>query len=170
MHMTTQEIMGHQIKMLRIKKGYSQTKLAEMVGYKDKTAIAKIEAGKVDLPQSKIIAFAKALNTDTSYLFDNTSDSISDNDDNTFYLYKFDELLPDYVKEIGEFLCHNPNHKRLIDASMRIEPADVDLAKAMLDKISGYSSEASLNAAHEIKGASPEDQKHDNDIMDSEDF
>ena len=39
------------------------------VGYKDKTAIAKVEAGKVDLPQSKIYAFAKALGTTISYLF-----------------------------------------------------------------------------------------------------
>lgn len=72
--MTAQEIMGHQIKMLRIKKGYSQTKLAEMVGYKDKTAIAKIEAGKVDLPLSKIMAFSTALSTDMYYLLGNISD------------------------------------------------------------------------------------------------
>lgn len=39
------------------------------ISYKDKTAIAKVEAGKVDLPQSKISTFVKALNTTTSYLF-----------------------------------------------------------------------------------------------------
>lgn len=69
--MTTQEIMGLKIKELRIQKELSQTNLAEMVGYKDKTSIAKIESGKVDLPQSKIIAFARALNTTPSYLFGN---------------------------------------------------------------------------------------------------
>lgn len=74
MNMTAQEITGRRIKMLRIKKGYSQTKLAEMVGYKDKTAIAKIEAGKVDLPLSKIMAFSTALSTDMYYLLDNISD------------------------------------------------------------------------------------------------
>lgn len=67
--MTTQEIMGLRIKNLREEKKMSQSTLAELVGYKDKTAIAKVEAGKVDLPQSKIIAFVKALNTNTSYLF-----------------------------------------------------------------------------------------------------
>ena len=50
--------------------GYSQEQLALKVGYADKTSIAKIEAGKVDLPQSKIIAFANALNTTTSFLMD----------------------------------------------------------------------------------------------------
>jgi len=73
--MTTQEIMGQKIKNLRESKKLSQTELAALVGYKDKTAVAKVEAGKVDLPQSKISAFAKALNTTTSYLF---SDDIID--------------------------------------------------------------------------------------------
>lgn len=50
----------------------SQTTLAELVGYKDKTAVAKVEAGKVDLPQSKIIAFANALGTTTSHFFDDS--------------------------------------------------------------------------------------------------
>lgn len=71
---TAQEITGCLIKRLRIKKGYSQTRLAEMVGYKDKTAIAKIEAGKVDLPLSKMMAFSTALSTDMYYLLGNVSD------------------------------------------------------------------------------------------------
>lgn len=72
-YMTTQVAMGLRIKSLREEMKISQTALAEMVGYKDKTSIAKIEAGKVDLPQSKIISFAKALNTTTSYLFGDTA-------------------------------------------------------------------------------------------------
>lgn len=66
------------IKLLRIRHGYSQEQLALMVGYADKTSIAKIESGKVDLPLSKIIAFSKFLNTTTSYLLegDNTQDNM----------------------------------------------------------------------------------------------
>lgn len=56
------------IKALRTELNLSQTELANRVGYSDKTAIAKVEAGKVDLPQSKVIAFAKALGTTPSYL------------------------------------------------------------------------------------------------------
>jgi transcriptional regulator with XRE-family HTH domain len=67
--MTIQESMGLKIKTLRESKKMSQAELAALVGYKDKTAIAKVEAGKVDLPQTKISAFAKALNTSISYLF-----------------------------------------------------------------------------------------------------
>ena len=67
--MTTQEIIGLKIKALREQKDISQATLAERVGYKDKTAIAKVEAGKVDLPQSKIVAFANALDTVPAYFF-----------------------------------------------------------------------------------------------------
>ena len=66
--MTIQEEMGLKIKKLREKQELSQSQLAALVGYKDKTAVAKAEAGKVDLPQSKIFAFAQALKTSASYL------------------------------------------------------------------------------------------------------
>ena len=49
------------IKFLREKLGLSQEELAIKVGYKDRSSIAKVEAGLVDLPQSKIAAFAAAL-------------------------------------------------------------------------------------------------------------
>lgn len=50
------------IKQKRQELGYSQEQLAQLVGYSDRTSIAKIESGKVDLQQSKIAAFAQALN------------------------------------------------------------------------------------------------------------
>lgn len=43
--------------------GLTQTELAEKTGYADKSMIARIEQGSVDLPQSKIEVFAKALRT-----------------------------------------------------------------------------------------------------------
>ena len=49
------------IKRLREMRGLSQDQLAEMVGYRDRSSIAKVESGRVDLTQSKIAAFAKAL-------------------------------------------------------------------------------------------------------------
>lgn len=42
------------IKTLRENLKISQDELAKRVGYKDRTSIAKIESGKVDLSQSKI--------------------------------------------------------------------------------------------------------------------
>lgn len=56
------------IKKERIKNGWTQTDLAKKIGYSDKSMIAKIEAGKVDLPQTKIRAFAQVFNCTESYL------------------------------------------------------------------------------------------------------
>lgn len=74
--MDLQSRIGHKIKELRENKHLSQTQLALSVGYKDKTAIAKVEAGKVDLPQSKILAFAKALNITPADLLDDNIDNL----------------------------------------------------------------------------------------------
>ena len=51
------------IKRLREEKGLSQDALAKLTGYTDRSSIAKIEKGQVDLQQSKIELFAKALGT-----------------------------------------------------------------------------------------------------------
>lgn len=56
------------IKELREDRHMSQEELALKTGYTSRTSIAKIEAGKIDLPQSKIVLFAKALDTTASYL------------------------------------------------------------------------------------------------------
>lgn len=49
------------IKKRRLDLKKTQTDLAKALGYSDKSMIAKIEKGNVDLPQSKILAFAEAL-------------------------------------------------------------------------------------------------------------
>jgi len=49
------------IKKYRLEKDMSQTVLADLTGYSDRSSIAKIEAGEVDLSLEKILAFAKAL-------------------------------------------------------------------------------------------------------------
>ena len=57
------------IKRLREEKGMSQETLAKLTGYTDRSSITKIEKGLVDLQQSKIELFAKALGTTSSKLF-----------------------------------------------------------------------------------------------------
>ena len=56
------------IRQLRISAGMSQDDLAHAMGYKDRSMITKIESGKVDISQKKIIAFANVLNTTPAYL------------------------------------------------------------------------------------------------------
>ena len=43
------------IRQLRIQAGMSQDDLARAMGYKDRSMITKIESGKVDISQKKII-------------------------------------------------------------------------------------------------------------------
>lgn len=56
------------IKYLREKQGLSQQDLAEKVGFKTASAVNKIELGLRDINQSKVVAFAQALETTPSYL------------------------------------------------------------------------------------------------------
>ena len=51
------------IKLKRESLGLTQEELAKKLGYKTRSSINKIESGLSDIPQSKIAAFAKALNT-----------------------------------------------------------------------------------------------------------
>lgn len=93
------------IKSLRLSKELSQEQLAAMTGYKDRTSIAKIEAGKVDLSQSKIIEFAKALDVTPSYLMGwNSSDDVD--------LTKIEGIMPlkklRRIPILGQIACGNP--------------------------------------------------------------
>ena len=56
------------IRQLRNESGMSQDDLARAMGYKDRSMITKIESGKVDISQKKIMAFARVLNTTPGYL------------------------------------------------------------------------------------------------------
>ena len=51
------------IRARRIELHMTQQELAMKLGYKSTSTIAKIEAGRSDIPQSKIVAFANALDT-----------------------------------------------------------------------------------------------------------
>ena len=56
------------IKSLRLQKKISQDELARLTGYTDRSSIAKIEAGKIELTESKIALFSRALGVSPAYL------------------------------------------------------------------------------------------------------
>lgn len=96
------------IKTLRENLKMSQDELAKKVGYKDRTSIAKIESGKVDLSQSKIFAFAKVLNTTPEELMG--------------LKYYEDHEVSEYAQAVKD----NPNLKLLFDASKDMSKDDID--------------------------------------------
>lgn len=60
---------GEKIKLRRKELRWSQRDLAEKMGYNHST-ITRIETGKIDIPQSRILQFADVLRTDIAYLMD----------------------------------------------------------------------------------------------------
>lgn len=90
------------IKQRRIELGLTVEELANKMGYKDKSSISKIENGKADIPTSKVIAFAKALETTTAYLL-----GVEDNSSSVPPGY---EPLPRTVKRplVGTIACGEP--------------------------------------------------------------
>ena len=60
---------GEKIKLRRKELRWSQRDLAEKMGYNHST-ITRIETGKIDIPQSRIVQFAEVLHTDIAYLMD----------------------------------------------------------------------------------------------------
>lgn len=54
---------GDSVRFFREKIGYTQQELAEKSGYKHKSSIDKIESDLNDVPYSKIVELAKALET-----------------------------------------------------------------------------------------------------------
>ena len=61
-------VVGDNIMKLRKEMGLTQEELALKLGYKSKSTINKIELGINDISQSKIVRFAKALNTTPAHL------------------------------------------------------------------------------------------------------
>lgn len=59
---------GERIKIKRIEKGWSQRDLAAKMNYSNHSTIGKIETGKVDIPQSRIVQFAEVLGVSVAYL------------------------------------------------------------------------------------------------------
>lgn len=59
---------GSRIKERRIALGMSQDELAEKMGYRSRSTIAKIENGVNDVVQTNIVKFAEILRTTPAYL------------------------------------------------------------------------------------------------------
>lgn len=105
-----QKTLYERIRELRIAAGMSQEELAHALGYKDRSMIAKIESGKVDISQKKIVTFARILGTTPSYLMGWT----------------------DEVPEIPEDLPKNDDVRLLIRGLNKLSPEQLEQATNMM--------------------------------------
>jgi transcriptional regulator with XRE-family HTH domain len=121
--------MYDRIRDLRIKNEMSQDDLAKAIGYKDRSMITKIEAGKVDLSQRKITAFAKALGTTPAYLM-----GWEENKLERMNLHLFGKTDED---ERIEAIKNDKNIAALVDMARKMTGEDLGLLLAMAGKIIG---------------------------------
>lgn len=155
------------IKERRTELHLTQSELADKMGYADKSMIAKIEKGLVDLPQSKIIAFAKALETTPSYLMgwepvtDEDTGNIFSNDNLFETIEKISSLSPSeknhFIKYLQLFEINRKKADEYVEQLLSIQQMDTELR---------------LNAAHARTDIDiPEGvDTSENNIMDDENF
>ena len=91
------------IKRRRQQLKMTQTDLALKIGYADKSMIAKIEKGNVDLPQSKILAFANVLETTPGELMG--WDYEAEPTETVDNIYKLDKIK---LPMLGKVACGEP--------------------------------------------------------------
>lgn len=170
------------IKKRRLELKMSQDTLAELTGYKDRSSIAKIEKGDVDLAESKIREFAKALKTTPQDLMGweesssqelNPGVNIVDKKGN---VTTFDVSTVIYA--ITKSLTNLPLERQemVLDVvegqNKRKKVIYVENPKNRQKPTKEISPHLLPNAAHACtdKSITDADRKHDEDIMDDENF
>ncbi len=108
---------GQRIRERREELGMSQNDLAELVGYTSRSTIARIEAGEIDLPQSKISAIAKALMVDPKYIFGWTGEAPEIDED---------------LMVLREQLRRSPETRMLFDVTKNATPEQIKAVAEML--------------------------------------
>jgi len=96
---------GKKIKQRREELGMTQDELAVKTGYKSRSSINKIERGGNSLPQTKIVAFARALDTTPSFLLGWEDDTVSALSE------RYDNIHPVTMKRyplLGKIACGEP--------------------------------------------------------------
>ena len=114
------------IRARRIELGMTQQELADKMGYTNRSSIAKVENGAVDLSQSKIIQFAKVLETTPGELM---GEVLPDEHPTEYY-------DNEVVQAVTDRLRTNPEYGVLFKASANLKPEDIELVTKFIEKMS----------------------------------
>lgn len=101
------------IKRLRKLNGWTQEELANKMGYTERSIIAKIESGKVDISRNKILDFAKVFGVSSSELMGD--DGIAP--DSLVNLSEEDRILIERLHKVRQSTLDSIN--LLIEADLR---------------------------------------------------
>ena len=161
---------GYRIKEARENLGFTQTELGKMVGVTG-SAITNYE-NETSHPKELIMyKLIEALKVDANYLFQDCVKLPKEANDVTLAEYE-------HIKKYRFISTHSPDGANVVDTVLDREYTIAGKLKEQNEKIieleefPGYVKENTnyVNAAHAIDGASEEDRRHDEDIMDADDF
>lgn len=99
---------GERIKKRRMEMKISQRDLASKLGYSDHTTVTRIEAGKVDLSQSRLKQFASVLDVSVGYLMGW-------------------EENPEEVGVLAALAISDPRIKELVSSYMSLDESDKNI-------------------------------------------
>lgn len=108
---------GEKIKLRRTELGLSQRDLAARMGYSHHSTIARIEAGTVDIPQSRIVKFSEVLGVSIDYLM------------NWEQVQKKNDALTDVVVRMRT----DNNFFSVVEGLNRLNPAQLASVKQIVD-------------------------------------
>lgn len=156
--------LANRLKERREQLGLKQSEVASLLGITP-SAVGNYENG-VSTPKADILfKVFDALECDANYLFQDEMKNLSDKDTATPFemdnLVKKYRALDDHGKEMVDFTLTKEYERSIAESekSDKIIPMGVRESTAY-----------EVNAAHKLPGSSAEDQKHDDDIMNSDDF
>lgn len=113
---------GQRIKARRLELGMSQGDLAKKLGYKNRSSVSRVEDDKTDLPKSRIIEFAKALDTTPASLMGFTDDLESAKEDAASIYSQYLKAATNQDFEDGMFARYNA----LFDLVKEATPEEMD--------------------------------------------
>lgn len=153
---------GYRIKEARERMGLTQTELGALIGVTG-SAITNYEKETSHPKEQIIYKLMETLNVDANYLFQDAVKIKKQQNDVT--LAEYDHIkkyrdLDDHGREMVDFTLTKEWERSTAEKKAgKVIPLAAPAASAL-----------NLNAAHAISGASAADQKHDDDIMDDENF
>lgn len=115
------------IKNRRIELGMTQQELADKMGYTNRSSIAKIENGTVDLSQSKIVQFAKVLETTPSELMGDVEYTEVPTDGQREEYYE-----NAIVARIADNMRNNPESRVVYDAMSNMTPEEMKVIAKLI--------------------------------------
>ena len=113
---------GEQIRKRREELGWTQQHLADLMGYKHKSTINKIEAGINDVNQKKTAQFSQVLGVPIEYLL-----GMDDQEDGYY-------TNPE-TATVAQELFDDPNLRVLFDAARDSKPEDLKMAADLLRRL-----------------------------------